>query len=356
MFVGILSITAAILLSIISAYFSIDGWMTLFSGAAIAAGVMGGVLEFAKVSATIWLYNFWKSAARIMKGYFLTAIAVLILISSIGIYGFLAESYVGQEAETSNIQDRIERVQQQIGREERRIENAEEQLSILDSAIERYIELNVVTRGMDSREEQREEREDFRDQIYSAEEQIADYEQQLLELKQEQNTQEVNVGPIKYIAAALYGETNVTDYYDNAARILILLFVFVFDPFAVLLMVAGNMSLYGHIRKERKEEIKEYEPKSKSEPEPELKPEPEPTKDENITEDDIQLMAQIYSDALDDNSLKESLLSSTESGDKKKRVKPQRNISYEEADQEIENKSTDPPKLHRKTRRRRKSI
>lgn len=243
MFIGILAILSAIVLSVTSAFFSINGIITIFSGAAIGAGIMGGVLEFSKISATIWLYHFWKKANKLLKSYFVIAIVILIVISTAGIYGFLAKAYVGQSESTNQIETKIERVNRYIEREESAIQRANEQLNQLDKAIEKYIELDVVTKGLNQREEQEEERKRLNNRIVEAENKIADYEDKLFELKEELNTLEVNVGPVKYIAMLLYGEENAEDFYDNAARILIILIVIVFDPFAVLLMVAGNVAL-----------------------------------------------------------------------------------------------------------------
>lgn len=271
MLTGILSITAAILLSIVSAFFSVSGITTIFSGAAISAGVMGGVLELSKIAATIWLYNFWKKAAFIMKAYFFAAIVILIMISSIGIYGYLAKAYVGQEAVGVQIDTRIERYQNYIDRELASIERAEEQLDLLDRAIEQYIDINVISRGLDRRENQREEREQLTSQIEEAEQQIAEYEDQIFELQTQKDTAEVNVGPIRYIAAAIYGEERAEQYYDNAVRILIILFMVVFDPFAVLLMVAGNIALEKKKRSNRARHStkkKPAKPPKKEEPTP----------------------------------------------------------------------------------------
>lgn len=268
--IGILAIASAILLSIISAYFSVSGITTIFSAAAISVGVMGGVLELSKIAATVWLYNFWKKAALLMKIYFIAAIVILISISSIGIYGYLAKAYVGQSTATDQVETKIERYQQYIEREEKTIERAEEQLTLLDKAIEQYIELNVVTRGLDRREEQQEEREQLTETIEEAEEKISEYESTILELQDEKNQLEVNVGPIRYIAAIFYGEEEAQQYYDDAVRILILLFVLVFDPFAVLLMVSGNIALQ---KKKRSRKAKAAsKPKQVQKPEPTPKP------------------------------------------------------------------------------------
>lgn len=291
MFIGIFAIFTAVLLSVVSAYYSLSGLMAIFSGAAISAAVMGGVLETAKISATVWLYNFWKKANTLMKAYFLVAIVILVAISSVGIYGFLAKSYEGQSATTSQAENRIERVEQRIEREEKDIARAQEQLDLLDESIERYLELDVVSRGLDAREEQAEERAQLRETINSSEEQIAEYEDELLELRQERDNLEVEVGPIKHIAAALYGQENAVEHYDQAARILIILLVLVFDPMAVLLMVSGNIAINNRMRKtpapkksppkpaKPKEPVQEQKETTTPEDTPEEPPKSEPLKE-----------------------------------------------------------------------------
>jgi ABC-type multidrug transport system fused ATPase/permease subunit len=242
-FIGILSIITAILISAVSVYFSVTGIRIIFSGAVIAVTFMVGVLELGKISAAVWLYHFWKKSTKLFRGYFILAITILILISSLGIFSFLSSAFIEKSKDTQNIETKIERVNRYIEREEDAIKRANEQLDQLDKAIDKYIELDVVTKGLNQRQEQEEERKQLNNRITEAENKIAEYEDRLFELKERLNTLEVNVGPVKYIAMLLYGEKNAEDFYDNAARILIILIVIVFDPFAVLLMVAGNIAL-----------------------------------------------------------------------------------------------------------------
>jgi len=252
MFVGIIAILAAVALSLVSAVFSISGVMTIFSGAAVGAGIMGGVLEFAKTVATVWLYNFWKKANTLLKTYFLIAITILILISSIGIYGYLSKAYIGQGTVALQIETKMERLNQYISREQRDIDRANSQLDMLEEAFDRYLELNIITRALDARDQQEEERSKLIGIIEEAENNIAQYEDELFEYRQELNTIEVNVGPVKYLAMLMYGEDKAKEKFDDTARILILLIVAVFDPFAVLLMVAGNISLDRKMRKRKR--------------------------------------------------------------------------------------------------------
>lgn len=274
MSIGILAIFSAVLLSAVSAVFSVSGITTIFSGAALSAGVMGGVLEVSKIAATVWLYHFWKKANLLMKGYFFAAILVLIVISSLGIFGYLSKAYVGQSTATNQIDSRIERIERSIDREELQIERAEEQLTLLDQAIEQYIELNAVTRGLDRRQEQQAEREALNQIIRDAETAIAEYQDERLALRDTRNELEVNVGPIKYIAALLYGQDRAVDYYDDAARMLILLLVVVFDPFAVLLMVAGQQAIETRKTKRKRRTRRTKNPSPQPKPTPAQEPQP----------------------------------------------------------------------------------
>lgn len=243
MFIGILSIIAAVVLSIISAVFSIAGIRTIFSGAILGATIMGSSMEFAKIVSTLWLYQFWKKSSKLLKGYLLFAVTILILISSIGIYGYLSKAYIAQDTPIITIENKIERIDLSIQREIKRIEQANTTIILLDESINKYIELGVVTKGLEQRTSQLEERLLLKNEINESEDLIEIYENNKLQLVNEINSFEANVGPIKYISILMYGEEEAETNYDNSARLLIILLVIVFDPFAVLLMVAGNIAI-----------------------------------------------------------------------------------------------------------------
>lgn len=249
MFIGILNIAAAIILSLVSAYFSITGIQTIFAGAAVGAMLMGAALEFSKITATIWLHSWWKKSSKLLKYYLVFSVTVLILISSIGIYGFLAKAYVGQQGPAIQLQTRIDRIEQSIAREELDIGRAQQGLDVLDESIAIYFDYDNATRGLEQREAQSEDREHLLGQIDEGLDTIAELQDQRFDIVQQINELETNVGPIKYLAAIIFGEDNAESNYDNAARIFILLLVLVFDPFAVLMMVSGNIAIDEHNEK-----------------------------------------------------------------------------------------------------------
>ena len=258
MFIGILNIVAAVIVSAVSAYFSVTGIRIIFSGAILGATLMGASLEFAKITATVWLYTWWNKSSRLLRYYLIFAILALILVSSIGIYGYLAKAYVGQRNPGQEIKNRIERINQSIEREENAISQAEGALEQLDVVIDRLFELDYLGYGIDKRNEQKPEREALKGTIDEAEDEISTLLDERFTLQNQFDDFSVDVGPIEYIAVLLYGEENAESNFDNAVRVLIVLLVLVFDPFAVLLMVCGNISIdrsrgrKGNTRRKRK--------------------------------------------------------------------------------------------------------
>lgn len=277
MFLGVLNIFAAIVLSIVSAYFSLNGIQTIFSGAVIGATLMGGSLEFAKISATVWLYSWWKKSSKWLKGYLIFAVSVLILISSIGIFGFLSKAYVQQGTSVEQLQSQVSFIDTNIQRYETNIGRYEEQLRLLDESIDIYFEYDQATRGLDQLDAQEERRQAIQNNILQNQNSINELLNQRFEIEQRISQESVDVGPIRYIAAILYGEDNAEDRFDDAARLFIILLVLVFDPFAVLLMVSGNMAI-DEASGKKKRKRRTYKPRKKKEPKKvEKKEEPKET-------------------------------------------------------------------------------
>ena len=223
----------ALCISGVAAWYSIVGLMAIFSGAALAIAIMGGVLEVGKLVAASWLYNNWSRAPLLMKGYLTTAIVVLMFITSMGIFGFLSKAHLEQVGPTGNHLAKVEKLEFDIAQQEKRIGRANAVLDQLEAGLQRYIDLGFVTRGLKERAKQTEERHLLDAEIAAATARI----DQLSELKFSEKKQirglEAEVGPIKYIAALVYGE-GADQHIDEAVRWMIILLIFVFDPLAVL--------------------------------------------------------------------------------------------------------------------------
>ena len=243
MFLTLLTFISAISISIIAAGYSIVGLATLFAGAVVPIILMGSALEVGKLVAASWLYHNWNSdVPRLLKLYLFIAIIVLIFITSLGIFGFLSKAHLDQVKPTSSNNIKIELLNNQIKSQELIIERSQKTLTLLDKALEVYIDKEYVTRGLKERKKQKPERDALTLAINEASDKIAELSDKKGSLKLEQDKIEAEVGPIKYVAELIYGE-NAKDMFDHAVRVVILILIFVFDPLAVLLLIAANISL-----------------------------------------------------------------------------------------------------------------
>ncbi len=253
MFTIIITFLSAISISVIAAGYSIIGLSTLFAGAVIPIIAMGSALEVGKLVAASWLYNNWRNklVPKTIKAYLTFAVIVLIFITSMGIFGFLSKAHLDQVQPTSSNNIKIELIDNQIIQQEKIIERSNKTLTLLDSALEKYVDMEYVTRGLKEREKQKPERDALTLAINNASDEIAKLTTKKATLELEQDKIEAEVGPIKYIAELIYGD-EAKDHFDKAVRWVIIVLIFVFDPLAVLLLIAANISLRS--RKVEKEE------------------------------------------------------------------------------------------------------
>ena len=244
MFLTILTFISAISISIIAAGYSIIGLATLFAGAAMPIIAMGSALEIGKLVAASWLYNNWSSTMvpKALKAYLFTAIIVLVFITSMGIFGFLSKAHLDQVKPTSGNTIKIKTIDNQIVRQQNIIDRSEKTLTQLDKSIEVFLNNDFASRGLKERQKQEEERNQLNTAIKSASDEIAKLSNEKATLQLAQDKIEAEVGPIKYIAELIYGK-DAQSYFDEAVRIVILILIFVFDPLAVLLLIAANISL-----------------------------------------------------------------------------------------------------------------
>jgi len=266
MFLILLTFISAISISIIAAGYSIIGLATLFAGAAVPIIAMGSALEVGKLVVASWLYRNWKSSLlpRTIKYYLTTAVIVLIFITSLGIFGFLSKAHLDQVQPTSGNTLQIELIDNQIITQERIIERSQKTLDLLDSTLETYVDMEYVTRGLEEREKQKPEREALQLTIAEASDTISDLSNQRYDIEREQLKIEADVGPLKYVAELIYGSENAKDHFDEAVRLIIIILIFVFDPLAVLMLIAANISLRERQLKKKLDETNEQEKVKKS--------------------------------------------------------------------------------------------
>ena len=227
----LLPFITAIALSGIAAFYSVIGLAQIFPGSFWPVIIMGTVLEVAKLVTVSWLYNNWNVTVRLMRYYFLTAIILLMIITSMGIFGYLSKAHLESNVilGANSVQLKTIETQEKIARE--RLEY------LLKRAGE---DPEKITRRTDQ-------------SIQQTQEELRRLSELKLPLMAEENRLSAEIGPIKYIAEAIYGKED-PDFIDKAVRTVIFVIIVVFDPLAVLLLIASNQT-YRNMQKEPKEEV-----------------------------------------------------------------------------------------------------
>ena len=264
MILALLTLLTALAISAVAAYYSIIGLIAIFSSAVIPIAVMGVVLETGKLVTAAWVYHHWKRTPVLLKTYLISAVVVLMFITSMGIFGFLSKAHIEQTTVNSDNTLQIELIDTKIQRERDTIKRAENTLLQLDTALEKYVELGAVTKGLNARKEQEAERNELNATIDESTDAIATLTQKKSELNADRIAIEAEVGPIKYISELIYGEST-KGVLEDAVRGVILIIVFVFDPLAVLLLVAANQSLLQEQQKRRRRNTQRRHRKKKAE-------------------------------------------------------------------------------------------
>jgi len=251
MVLALVTLITALGISAVAAFYSIVGLMAIFSASALSIAVMGIVLEIGKLITASWLYQNWKRVPFLLKSYLTIAVVILMFITSMGIFGYLSKAHIDQGSGTSELYVKVERLDNRIASERKIIIRAEKQLSALDSALDKYLELGAVSKGLKKREDQEQERNALTNTINNAQSRIDKLLDEKSEYRLQINSFEVEVGPLKYISALVYGD-EALDYIDTAVRAVILILVFVFDPLAVLLIIAANISFAEYNEKRKR--------------------------------------------------------------------------------------------------------
>lgn len=258
---ALLALLAGLILSGTAAYYSIIGLIAIFPGAVIPISLMGASLEFAKLVAASWLYRNWDIAPKVIKGYFIFAIIILMVITSLGTFGYLSKVHIESSLQVTDNTTEIARLESQIQSEQRQLDNAQRTIESLDSMISMNFNAAETNRIRNS---QREERTNLNNAIRESSDRITELKTELAPLQKELIDVQAKVGPLKYIAELIYGKEKAVDYFDSAVRFVIILIVLVFDPLAVLLLIAANIS-YIHNKNKPKEEIVQEEVSEKVE-------------------------------------------------------------------------------------------
>lgn len=220
-YIFLLGLTAGTV-SIVGAIFSISGLAKLFSGAPLAVMVMAGALEFAKMVSASFLHSNWKKLHPIMRTYLSVAVGILMSITSLGIFGYLSYAYQATSSELKNSMIKLE----YMNSEDRKVQ---EEISRLQGEVDQ-IPMSRVTKRLEVQREIDPRLEQLKRQ--SIELQIKMRDENFKKLRYQ-----VEIGPVVYVAQLLNKQM------DDVATWLIILFVFVFDPLAVCLVLATSFAV-----------------------------------------------------------------------------------------------------------------
>lgn len=256
-----LLLISAILLSAIAEYYSIQGLMAIFSGAAISVAVMGIALGISKLVVSSWLYRNWNITPRLLRSYFVVAIVTLMLLTSMGIFGFLSKAHSDQNLVSGDVVSQLALIEEQIKIEKENIDANRKIITQLDSQVNETISRTSpgagasnsasgsngdagISRSISIRRGQAKERSAAQEAILSTQGKISKLNDTKAPIAAKVRAVEAEVGPIKYIAALIYGdEAKDQTTLEAAVRWMILLIVAVFDPLAVLMFIAVNQDL-----------------------------------------------------------------------------------------------------------------
>ena len=255
---ALLPFLTAIALSAVAAYYSVIGLAQIFPGSFWPIIIMGSVLEMAKLVTVSWLYNNWNVTTRWMRYYFLIAVLLLMGITSMGIFGYLSKAHIEHSTSLSPLIEKEFIYDEKIKVQKETIEANRKNLLQLDAAVDQVMARSTDERGAERsnqiRKAQQKERLRAADEITRAQTEIQKITEEKSPISLEIKKAESDLGPIKYLADVVYG-TQDRDLIDKAVRLVIFVIIVVFDPLAVLLLIAANQTNRKSI-KDKKQKVK----------------------------------------------------------------------------------------------------
>ena len=246
MFLTWLMLFVALCLSAVAAFYSIVGLAAIFAAAVLPIVIMGSILEIAKLTVTVWLHEYWRQVKFTMKAYLVPAVAILMVITSMGIFGFLSKAHLDQAVPTGDVAAQVALIDEKIKTQRDNIEAARRALSQMDAQVDQLLGRSADERGAERavqvRRNQAAERNRLQADIGRAQAEIARLNEQRAPIAADLRKVEAEVGPIKYIAALIYGDNPDANLLEKAVRWVIIILVIVFDPLAIFMLLAATES------------------------------------------------------------------------------------------------------------------
>ena len=232
-------------ISAVAIYYSVVGLAAIFSAAVIPIIVMGSALEVAKLVCASWLKANWSQAPRLMKVYMTTAVIVLMLITSMGIFGFLSKAHSDQSLVSGDVLSRISIYDEKIKTSKENIDANRKALKQMDESVDQSMARSADEKGADKavalRRSQAKERARLQQEIAAEQKAISVLNDEAAPIRAEVRKVEAEVGPLKYIAAFVYGATDES-VLERAVTWVIITIIIVFDPLAVIMLLAAQMT------------------------------------------------------------------------------------------------------------------
>lgn len=256
-----LTLLSGLSISAVAVYYSVAGLISIFAAAVIPIAVMGVTLELSKLVATVWLKQNWTLAPRFIKSYLLVAVLILMLITSMGIFGYLSKAHSDQSLVSGDVMSKISVYDEKIKTAKDNIDANRKALKQMDEAVDQVMGRSTSETGADKavaiRRGQQKERSRLQSEIASEQKTITQLNEERAPIAAEVRKVEAEVGPIKYIAAFLYGDDPDTNVLERAVRFVIITIVIVFDPLAVILLLASQYSFQYFKRVEDEAQIED---------------------------------------------------------------------------------------------------
>ena len=258
MFLSYLTLFIALCLSAVAAFYSIAGLTAIFAAAVVPIIIMGSILEVAKIVTTLWLHEYWRQAKLSLKMYLVPAVAVLMLMTSMGIFGFLSKAHLDQSVPVGDVAAQVSLFDEKIKNERDTIANARTLLGQLDKAVndisaggDREITLrggvkqtqSAAERALQVRRQQARDRAALTKTIEDAQARIVKLQEERAPIASQARKVEAEVGPVKYVAALIYGDNPDANTLERAVRWVIIMIVVVFDPLAIMMLLAATESI-----------------------------------------------------------------------------------------------------------------
>jgi Skp family chaperone for outer membrane proteins len=241
-----LTLFSGLSISLVAIYYSVSGLTAIYPASVIPIIVMGVFLELGKLSATVWLKQNWRHAPMLLKAYILPAVAIIMLITSVGVFGYLSKAHSDQTLVSGDVQSSIAIYDEKIKTAKENIESDRKQLKQMDEAVDQVMARSSDEKGAEKanaiRKNQSRDRIALAKDIETNQKLVVQLNDEAAPIRAEVRKVEAEVGPIKYIAAFLYGDNPDANLLERAVTWVTVLIVIVLDPLALVLLLASQYS------------------------------------------------------------------------------------------------------------------